>query len=149
MTYGNTPAMPADFTFWLEVAIALAVTAVMVIGAMLTLKERHRDTASWHVWIGAGIQGAIYGALVGFIFVPLRIALVQGEVPSQFVLPSSLGALVIIIMLRRGVFSHLPFLGPQVRAYRRALLRRTIEAAEKQLDRLTPKDGSLTDGAAQ
>jgi hypothetical protein len=44
-----------------------------------------------------------------------------------------------MIALRRGVLARLPFLGPQVKAYRRAVLRKQIETAQKQLESLTAK----------
>ena len=105
---------------------------------MLTLKERHRDAAAWHVYLGAAIYGAIFGAIIGFIVVPLRMTLMNGDLPPQTAGVSGFGALALIIALRRGLLARLPFLGPQVKAYRRASLRRQIEAAQKQLEKLTP-----------
>ena len=60
---------------------------------------------------------------------------------------SSFGFIVVMIALRRGLIGRLPFLGPQVRAYRRASLRRMIEGAQKDLDKLTRKSAVGEDRA--
>ena len=52
---------------------------------------------------------------------------------------SGFGFLAVMMSIRRGLIGRLPFLGPQVKAYRRAMLRKTIETAQKQLDKLTPQ----------
>ncbi|MGE0409329.1 MAG: hypothetical protein AB7P23_08720 [Amphiplicatus sp.] len=124
---------------YFEGAIAATVAVIFVIMAMLTLKERHRDIAAWHVYLGAAIYGLLYGLIVGFVIVPFRVLLTSGDVPPQTAAYSAVGFLVVMIALRRGVLARLPFLGPQVKAYRRASLRRSIETAQKQLDKLTPK----------
>ena len=133
------PVIPQGMMFGIEIAIAVLIMLAMLLFAMLALKPHHRDVAAWHVWVGAGIQGLIYGAIVGFFIMPLRFAVMNGEVPTQLTGPTTLIALVILLALRRGAFAHLPFLGPQVKAYRRAMLRRTIEVSERRLAGLAPK----------
>ncbi|PQA89483.1 hypothetical protein [Hyphococcus luteus] len=133
---------PSDLNLYIEAFVALFITGVFVVSAMLTLRDRHRDRSAWHVYLGAAIYGALFGAIIGFIIVPLRMALMNGDMPTGMAGYSGLGALVLIIALRRGLIARLPFLGPQVKAYRRASLRRQIEAAQKQLDKLTPNTGS-------
>ena len=67
----------------------------------------------------------------------------------QHAAASGLGVLAIMIAIRRGLIGRLPFLGPQVRAFRRASLRRAIETAQGQLARLEARDNrpkSLTGG---
>jgi hypothetical protein len=122
----------------LEISVALLIMIVSVVAAMVMLKGEYRDGPGWHVWFGAGIQGAIYGAIIGFAIVPLRFTLAAGEMPGAIAGVSGALAVVLIIAMRRGLFAHLPFLGPQVRAYRRAVLRRTIDHSSKQLERLMP-----------
>lgn len=131
-------AYPTGMSLYIEISVAVMITAVFLISSLLSLKERHRDASAWHVHVGAVIYGAVFGLVVGFVIVPLRIVLMQGELPPQTVALSGFGFLFIVIALRRGLIGRLPFLGPQVKAYRRAALRRTIEAAQKQLDKLTP-----------
>jgi len=122
---------------YVEGVIALVVAAAFVLFAMTLIKERHRDVAQWHVAVGAAIYGAVIGIVVGFVIVPLRMVLMNGHVTPQTAALSGLGLVSFTMALRRGLIGRLPFLGPQVKAYRRALLRRTIEAAQKQLDKLT------------
>lgn len=131
-------AYPAEISLYIEIAVAAFITLIFVIASLVTLRARHRDTSAWHVHLGAAIYGVIFGAVIGFIIVPLRMALLGGEMPAETAGLSGAGALILIIALRRGLLARLPFLGPQVKAYRRASLRRQIESAQKQLDKLTP-----------
>lgn len=124
---------------YIEGTVAFFIMIFFVIMSMATLRERHRDTAAWHVHLGAAIYGAVFGLVIGFVIVPLRMVLMSGELPPEMMSFSALGLLVVVIALRRGVIGQLPFLGPQVKAYRRASLRRAIEASQKQLDKLTAK----------
>lgn len=133
----NSAAIPGGIMLGVEAGIALAITLVMILFAALAIRPQHRDCARWHVLVGAGIQGAVYGVIVGFFIMPLRFALIEGSVPAGLTGPSFAIAVGVMIALRRGLFSHLPFLGPQIRAYRRAMLRRTIETSERQLSKLT------------
>ena len=134
---------PAEATFYIEAGVAIFIMGVFVVSAMATLRDRHRDMSAWHVYLGAAIYGAIFGAIIGFVIVPLRIALMSGELPPGMAGYSGFGALVLIIALRRGLLARLPFLGPQVKAFRRASLRRQIEGAQQQLDKLTPAEKQL------
>ena len=138
MNPAAVPSLPDALQIWVEFCIAGLVCSGMVAYAMLTIRSRHRDTGAWHVYAGAAIQGLVYGAIVGFFIVPLRMAMMSGDLPTQFTGPTTLAAFALLIAMRRGLFSHLPFLGPQVRAYRRAALRRGIEVAQTQLSKLTP-----------
>ncbi|MEZ5891776.1 MAG: hypothetical protein R3C58_01310 [Parvularculaceae bacterium] len=130
-------AYQSQVNFYIEAFAAAAVMIVFVVVSMATLRERHRDTPAWHVNLGAAIYGAILGVVIGFVIVPLRMSLTQGTMPPQTAGVSTFAALALVIALRRGLIAQLPFLGPQVKAYRRASLRRQIEIAQKQLDKLT------------
>lgn len=128
-----------SLNLWVETGVAAVIVFIFLINAALTLRDRHRDVERWHVLLGAAIYGAMFGAVVGFVIVPMRVVLMNGELPPQYAAGSGFGVLFIMIALRRGVLARLPFLGPQVKAYRRAALRRQIEIAQKQLDGLTPR----------
>jgi len=128
-----------SMNFWVEAAVAAVATALFVLSALMMIKKRHRDAALWHVLLGAAIYGAIFGIVIGFIIVPLRAVLMDGDLPPHVAAVSGFGVLAIMIALRRGLIGRLPFLGPQVKSYRRALLRRTIEVAEAELARMTLK----------
>ena len=127
--------------FWVEAAVAAVVSIAFVLTSIFSHRERHRDVEAWHIHVGAAIYGAIFGAVIGFVIVPLRVFLTDASLPPQYAAVSGFSVLFIMIALRRGLIGRLPFLGPQVRAYRRAGLRRTIENAQKQLDGLISKDG--------
>ncbi len=124
---------------WVETAVAAVATILFVLSAMMMIRKRHRDAALWHVLLGAGIYGTIFGIVIGFVIVPLRAVLMNGDLPPHVAAISGFGVLAIMISLRRGLIGKLPFLGPQVKAYRRALLRRTIEVAQAELAKLTLK----------
>jgi hypothetical protein len=128
-----------SLNLWVEAAVALAATLAFVLSALALIRSRHRDAALWHVLLGAAIYGAIFGIVIGFVITPLRALLLNGDLPPQFAAFSGLGVVTIMISLRRGLIGRLPFLGPQVRSYRRALLRRTIEVAQTELAKLTAK----------
>lgn len=128
-----------SMNYWVETAVAAVVAIVFVLTSFFTIKEQHRDVEAWHVHVGAGIYGAIFGAVIGFVIVPLRVWLTNASLPPQYAAVSGFSVLVIMIALRRGLIGRLPFLGPQVKAYRRALLRKTIETAQTQLDKITQK----------
>lgn len=133
--------VPTEYQLWIEIAVAGLIVLVTLGAAMAMLRERHRDVDAWHVWVGAAIQGAIYGAIIGFLVLPVRFTLMGGEAPTLFAGVSAAAAFAVIIAMRRGVFAHLPFLGPQVKAFRRASLRRVIEVSNKQLESLLPDSG--------
>lgn len=127
-----------SMNYWVEAAVAAVVAVVFVASSVFTIRDQHRDVAAWHVHIGAAIYGAIFGLVIGFVIVPLRVWLTDASLPPQYAAVSGFSVLFIMIALRRGLIGRLPFLGPQVKAYRRALLRKTIETAQKQLAKMTP-----------
>ena len=119
-----------------EAAVVAFIVAVFISVAFVTLKPRHRDVDAWHVVAGAAIYGAIIGLVIAFIVLPMRMLLINGDAPPA---TAALGAIFVFLTmfsLRRGLVGRIPFLGPQVRAFRRAQLRKTIETAQEQLDGL-------------
>jgi hypothetical protein len=140
--------MSGGLGFMIEAIIAAFVAAVVVIASLWNLRERHRDVSAWHVHVGAAIYGVVIGVVVGFVIVPLRFVLASGRVDPQTAAWASFGFIAVMIALRRGLLGRLPFLGPQVRAYRRAALRRSIEGAQKQLEKLMPKTATLAETGA-
>lgn len=135
-----SPATAPHLTYVVETVVAAVIAIGFVISSLVTIRERHRDRAAWHVHVGAAIYGAVFGLIIGFVIVPLRLMLVEGSLPPQTAGYAGLAMLLLVIALRRGLIGRLPFLGPQVKAFRRASLRRQIENAQKQLDKLMPKD---------
>ncbi len=132
--FDGSPTAP---NLLVEAVIALVVAGAFAIASMIKLRRRHFDTPAWHVHLGAGIYGLVFGAVIGFVLVPLRLLVMSdGHVPAEVSAWSGLGFVLVMIALRRGLLGRLPYLGPQVRAYRRASLRRVIEASQKELDKL-------------
>ena len=127
-----------SMNYYVEATVAAVVAVIFVLSSLLTIKARHRDVEAWHVHVGAAIYGAIFGVVIGFVIVPLRVWLTDASLPPQYAAVSGFSVLFIMIALRRGLIGRLPFLGPQVKAYRRALLRKTIDTAQKQLAKMTP-----------
>ncbi len=125
-----------SLNFFVELTVALIVVISFVLIAAFTIKERHRDVEQWHVLAGAGIYGALFGVVIGFVIVPLRALVTDTSLPPQYAAFGGLSFLAIMIALRSGVIMRLPFLGAQVKAWRRASLRRAIENATKQIDKL-------------
>jgi uncharacterized membrane protein YjfL (UPF0719 family) len=119
-----------------ELGVALVVMLAFTAFAALTIKKRHRDVERWHVLLGAAIYGALFGAVIGFVVVPLRALVTDTSLPPQMALFGGLAFLAIMIALRSGIIMRLPFLGPQVKAWRRAALRRAVENATKQIGNL-------------
>jgi len=124
---------------WIEIGVAAAVMLVLY-GATFLFKPDHMAPSIAHVRIGAAIQGAILGALVGFVLVPLRLAFFGGDgppaVPSPSVALAVLPILIVFVMVRRGLLARAPVIGRFLRAYRRATLRWQISNAEKALARI-------------
>lgn len=125
--------------FTVEAMVAAVVMIIFLIQSLLTLKERHRDVAAWHVHVGAAIYGLIFGSVIGFVIVPMRALLMDGSLPPQIAAYSGFAVLGIMLALRSGLIARLPFVGPQVKSYRRAALRRVIERSNLQLDQLSSK----------
>ncbi len=125
--------------FTVEAMVAAVVMIIFFIQSLLTLKERHRDVAAWHVHVGAAIYGLIFGSVIGFVIVPMRALLMDGSLPPQIAAYSGFAVLGIMLALRSGLIARLPFVGPQVKSYRRAALRRIIERSNQQLDQLSSK----------
>lgn len=121
---------------WVEAIVAAIVVGVFAVNSVLTLKRRHMDGEAWHVHLGAAIYGGVIGVVIGFVIMPLRVYLTDARLPPHYAAVSGVAFLAIMISIRRGLIGRLPFLGPQVKAYRRALLRKSIELANKQLDEL-------------
>lgn len=138
--------VPTSIGYEIGAIIAAVIALLFVLIAAVTLRDRHRQGDGWHVYLGALFYGLLFGVMVGFVLAPMRLAMMNGELPTNIAGPSGLVVFAAIIALRRGLLARLPFLGPQVKAYRRASLRRVIETAEKQLAKLGPSRGAALEG---
>jgi len=139
--------VPSSIGYGIGAIIAGVIALLFVLIAAVTLRDRHRQGDGWHVYLGALLYGSLFGIMVGFVLAPMRLALMNGELPTSMAGPSGLLVFAAIIALRRGLLARLPFLGPQVKAYRRASLRRAIETSQKQLAKLGPSRGAALEGS--
>lgn len=136
----------------IEGTVAIVVAVVFLLRSFIGLRGDLLDVDPWHVHVGAGIYGALFGVIVGFVIVPARMLLSGGQVPPQVAGWAGIGFFAVMFALRRGLIGRLPFLGPQVRAYRRASLRRSILVSKRQLEKLEKKADiapASAEGAAQ
>lgn len=123
----------------IEAGVALAIFLVVTGFAVVTLRSEHVGGEVWRVRAGAAITGAVLGGVIGFAIVPLRMALIDGGPGAERAAPFALLAFGAMVLLRRGAAARLPIIGPAVRAYRMAMLRRTIDQSQKQLRKLEAK----------
>lgn len=133
---------------WIEAGVVVAFALIFLLSALLTFKPEHVEHHPMRVYIGAVLQGLILGALIGFVILPVRLAFF---VPDPDLIPqappqrglaslSLLPALLLLIVIRRGLLARAPFIGPYLRAYRRAALKHQIDGAKRALTRLEAID---------
>jgi hypothetical protein len=125
---------------WIEGAIALTITAGFVISSFFMFKPAHVEHHPLRVRIGAGIQGLVIGLLVAFVIVPVRVSMMEGAASPNASL-SVLPAILLLIVIRRGALLRAPVIKTYLRAYRRAMLLRTLDETQKQLTRLDKIEG--------
>ncbi len=129
--------------FWIEGVVALVIVAAFVIHAFFAFKPEHVEHHPVRVRIGAAIQGLMIGLLIGFVFVPLRMQLMDtGAMGSPGA--SSLAflpALLVLIVIRRGALLKAPLVSPFLRAYRRAGLLKARDDATNALGKLDEIEG--------
>ena len=122
---------------------------VVVISSFVLLRKEHRGGKPVMVHAGALVYGLILGGFVGTVMVPLRLALMEGtlDFESREFLQWYVPALAaFLIMLRTDVTARLPLIGRPIRAYRSAMLRRSITHAQKRLAKMERMGGGASDG---
>lgn len=145
---------------WLEGGVALSFSALMLVSALVLFKPEHVEHNPKRVYLGAALQGLIIGVLVGFVILPLRLALYLpeaatelGEAPAAAPGAGKLASLallpgfLLLIIVRRGLLARAPLIGRYIRAYRRAGLKHQIDSAGKALARLTALDEKIASRA--
>ncbi len=120
-------------------ATALVAFGFLVI-SLFMLKKEHTDGRSWAARVGALFYSVIFGAFVGVVMVPLRMQMMDAgvaEMDDTTLLLRTLPTLAFfILVIRSDVTGRLPVIGTFIRAYRTAMLRRTIEGAGKRLKKI-------------
>lgn len=120
---------------WIELGVAASVMLVLF-GMTFLFKPEHMAPNPLAVRAGAGVQGLLLGALIGFVLVPFRMAALSDAPPAPEASLAFLPAFILLIVVRSGLLARAPFLGRFVRAYRRATLRWQMSRAEQTLMRL-------------
>lgn len=133
---------------WIELVAVGAIVALFLFQAFFLFNDEHVEHNPLRVRIGALLQGAIVGALVGLVILPLRLSFFVPEIPgppqaiaSTAVLP----AFLLLLVIRRGLLARAPLIGRYLRAYRRAALKYQIDVARKRLARLESMDSKQRD----
>jgi hypothetical protein len=133
---------------WIEASVVVAFALIFLLSALFTFKPEHVEHHPTRVYIGAVLQGLILGGLIGFVILPVRLAFfvpdadLVPQAPPQRGLASLslLPALLMLIVIRRGLLARAPFIGAYLRAYRRASLKYQIDGAKRALTRLEALD---------
>ena len=128
----------------------LSFAGLFVLYAFLFFKPEHVEHHPNRVYVGATLQGFIIGALIAFTILPFRFAFF---VPDPSLVPDApapppkgvaslaiLPALLLLLVVRRGVLARAPLIGRYIRAYRRAALKHQIDGARRSLSRLEALD---------
>lgn len=136
----------APLMLWIEGLVALVIALAFLLHALFAFKPEHVEHHPARVRIGALIQGASIGLLIGFVVVPLRMQVmdVRGFDPGLSPGLSSLSflpALLMLIVIRRGALLKVPLLKTYLRAYRRATLLKQRDDAIKALTKLDTIEG--------
>jgi hypothetical protein len=131
---------------WIEGAVAAAIALAFFVASFFMFKPEHVEHHPLRVRIGALIQGATIGLIIGFVIVPLRMSLMSsagfdGAASPGMSSLSFVPAIGLLIAVRRGVLLRAPLISRFMRAYRRAMLLRTRDHAIKQLGKLDVIEG--------
>lgn len=128
--------------------LTVVIFALLIFGAsFIWLREKHMGGRGKQARIGALVYGLIFGGYMVLIMLPLlpvRMRMSAGDMrPGDEILQIKMLAAfaLFIIIIRSDVTGRLPFLGTYIRAYRAALLRKTITGAEKRLDKMATLEG--------
>ena len=137
---------------WIEAAVTGGFTLFFFLFAFFVFKAEHVEHHPSRVYIGATLQGLIIGALVAFTILPFRFAffIPHALLPPGMPQPphpprgiaslAILPALLLLLVIRRGVLARAPLIGGYIRAYRRAALKHQIDGARRTLQRLEELD---------
>jgi len=137
---------------WIEAGVTGGFMLAFFLYAFFVFKPEHVEHHPNRVYIGAVLHGLIIGALVAFTILPFRFAFL---VPHALLPPglpqpphpprgiaslAILPALLLLLVIRRGVLARAPLIGNYIRAYRRAALKHQIDGARRTLQRLEELD---------
>ncbi|MEM6538937.1 MAG: hypothetical protein AAF668_14555 [Pseudomonadota bacterium] len=112
------------------------ISFVFCIYAARTILPEDRDAPLNEVLVGAGLYGAVVGAIIAFFILPLRVVIVEADAPAWMAAAGGFAVFLTMFTLRRGVIGHLPIVNKVSAAFRRANLRKTIRSSRSELIRL-------------
>jgi len=134
---------------WVEGLTALSIAAVVFVTSLFQLKPEHMGGDAMSVRLGAALQGLLFGTVVAFVMLPLRLQLMQGMFSGEALPPPRLpaggynawiGAIAMIWIIRSGIVARAPFIGHPFRAFRLASLRQSVSVAQARIARLEALD---------
>ena len=121
-------------------ALTILILALIVfVISFFWLKKEDMDGRVIATRIGAFLYGLIFGTFIGLVMVPLRLQMLEGGVDmsdNDMLMRYVPAFTFFILVIRSDVTGRLPVIGTYVRAYRAAMLRRTISGANKRLDKI-------------
>ncbi len=126
---------------WIEGLTAAIIAAIVFGSSLFQLKKEHLGPDPVAVRIGAALQGLLFGSVVAFVMLPLRLQLMEGGVSTQARdYRPWIVALALIWTLRSGIIARVPILGHPFRAYRIASLKQSVSVAQGRIERLEALD---------
>lgn len=129
--------MIAGVSVWVvELGVAALVFAFVLGLHVFMLKPQFSAGELGLARIGAAIYALALACVVGFLLVPLRVAMLDQSAVSS--MPAWLPGVAVasFIFLRVGGLRRVPGLSLVMRAHRKAMLRRTIAKSQERLDKL-------------
>lgn len=126
---------------WIEGLTALIIAAIIFVTSLFQLKKEHLGDDPVAVRLGAALQGLLFGSVVAFVMLPLRLQLMaDGAPPEARDFRPWLIALGLIWIIRSGIIARAPLIGHPFRAYRIASLKQIVTLSQGRIDRLEALD---------
>lgn len=126
---------------WIEGLAALLIATVIFVMSLFQLKREHLGPDPLAVRLGAALQGVLFGSVVAFVMLPLRLQLMEGGMSTQARdYRPWLIALALVWLLRSGIIARAPLIGHPFRAYRIASLKQAVSVAQARIHRLEALD---------
>ena len=124
--------------------IAVCLFALLfVLLSLVLLRKRHVEQRRLSVCLGAFIFGSIFATFIIGVFIPLQ-QLVLSD-PLHYFSPEGRmqmapALIALLLLVRSDLTGRIPLVGGPIRAYLSAMLRRSIESAEKRLEKMAALD---------
>ncbi len=139
--------MPVELQIQIIAACLLALIFLVI--ALFWLRERHLDGKPVSARVGAFIYGLILATFVTGVLMPVQ-QLMRDDPESFFTTEGRMiyipTIIAFLLLLRSDLTGRIPLIGKFIRAYRSAILRRTIEGAEKRLDKMAALEKRHAEG---